>query len=211
VIAAGWAALADALAVGPGMRILEVGCGEGGFCALAVIRGAEAAGIDADPHVVARARQRVPSADLRTGFMEALPWADDSFDAVVGFNAFQYAFDIDLALREAARVLRTGGRMGMGKWGQDSELFRLAVAIGAGRPGALRVQDPVEEAMRRVGLEVSERGDLPVELEVPDAGALAGAVGVTDSAALVEHAEAYRRADGSYRFAAAVTYLVAAE
>jgi ubiquinone/menaquinone biosynthesis C-methylase UbiE len=211
VIGAAWAALADALAVGPGMRILEVGCGDGGFCALAAARGAEAAGIDSDPHVVDRARQRVPTADVRTGFMEALPWAQGSFDAVVGFNAFQYASDIDLALREAARVLRTGGRLGVGKWGQDSELFSLAVAIGAGRPGALRVRDPVEEALSRAGLQVSERGDVPVELEVPDAGALAGAVGVIDAGALAEHAEAYRRADGSYRFAAAVTYLVAAE
>lgn len=208
--AAAWAALADALAAAPGMRILDVGCGDGGFCAVLATRGAEVAGVDADPAAVVRARQRLPAADVRTGFMEALPWADGSFDAVVGLNAFHHAVDIDLALREAMRVLRTGGRVGVGMWGQDSDLFRLAVRIGAGRPGALSVQDPVEAAVRRVGLRVSERGDVPVELEVCSAGALAGAIGVTDVATLVEHAEAYRGRDGAYRFAATVTYLIAA-
>jgi len=211
VIDAAWTAVADALGVGPGIRLLEVGCGDGGFLTLAAARGAEASGLDADPAAVARARQAARSADVRTGFMEALPWAEPSFDVVVGINAFQYAFDIVLALREAARVLRSGGRLGVAKWGQDSDLFRLAVAVGAGRPGALRVEDPVEEAVRRVGLQVCERGDVPVALEVPDAQVLAGIVGVTDAAALGEHADAYRTADGSYRFAGAVTYLIAAE
>jgi SAM-dependent methyltransferase len=208
VSAAGWAALADALAIGPGVRILDVGCGDGGFCALAASRGAQPAGVDADPAAVARAHRRVPSADLRTGFMEALPWADGSFDAVAGFNALQYAFDIDLALHEAVRVLRPGGRLGVAKWGQDNDLFRLAVAVGAGRPGALQVQDPVEAAIDRVGLRVSDRGTVPVGLELPDAAALASVVGVMDAGAL-EQAARYCTPDGSYRFAARVMYIVA--
>jgi SAM-dependent methyltransferase len=211
VIAAGWAALADALAIGPGIRILDVGCGGGGFCALAAGRGARVSGIDADPGAVARARERMPDADIRMGFMEALPWADGSFDAVVACNAFQYALDIDLALREATRVLRAGGCLGVCSWGQDSDLFRLAVAVGAGRPGALRVRDPVEAAVGRAGLRVSERGDVPVELEVPDEGALAGAIGIVHAAPLREHAQPHRRPDGSYRFSATVTYLIVAE
>jgi SAM-dependent methyltransferase len=212
VTSAGWAAVAEAMAVGPGMRILDVGCGDGGFLSLAAERGAEVSGLDADPAAVARARRRVPAADVRTGVMEDLPWTDAGFDVVVGFNAFQYARDIDLALREALRVVRPGGRLGVCKWGRphDNELFRLAVAIGAGRPGALRTQDPVEEAMCRAGLSVRDRGDLPVELEVADLAALAGATDASDEAALAEHASPYRRPDGSYRFAATLAYVVAA-
>ena len=207
--AAGGTALADALAVGPGCRILDVGCGDGEFCAFATSRGALVSGIDADPAAIARARVRARVADIRTGFMEALPWAEGSFDAVIGCDAFQYALDIDLALGEALRVLRTDGALGVSSWGQDSELFRLAVAVGAGRPGALRVQDPVEAAIVRLGLRVSQRGEVPVGLDVPDAGTLAGVLGITDPAPLTEHARAYRRPDGSYRFAATITYLVA--
>jgi SAM-dependent methyltransferase len=212
VTAAGWAAVADVLGVGPGVRTLDVGCGDGGFLALAAARGADVSGVDADPAAVARAENRVPTADVRTGFMEALPWTDARFDAVAGFNAFQYAVDIDLALREAVRVLRPGGRLGVCKWGraQDNELFRLAVAIGAGRPGALRTQDPVEAAIGRAGLTVCDQGDLRVELEVPDVAALAGAVGATNEAAVAEQASPYRRPDGSYRFAATLAYVVAA-
>jgi cyclopropane fatty-acyl-phospholipid synthase-like methyltransferase len=210
--AAAWTAVADALDMARGMRVLDVGCGGGGFCALAAGRGVEVSGVDADPAAVTRARRRVPRADLRVGFMEVLPWMDDHFDAVVGFNAFQYARDIDLALLEAMRVIRRNGRVAVCKWGrpEDNELFALAVAIGAGRHDALRTEDPVEAAMRRVGLSVCDRGEVPVQLNVADVGALAGATGVEDYPALEEHAAAFRRPDGSYRFAADLTFVVAA-
>ena len=42
----------------------------------------------------------MPAGDFRVGLMEELPWEDGSFDVVAGFNAFQYAIDIDLALAE---------------------------------------------------------------------------------------------------------------
>jgi cyclopropane fatty-acyl-phospholipid synthase-like methyltransferase len=212
VTAVAWAAVAEALAVVPGMRLLDVGCGDGGFLSLAAARGADVSGLDADAAAVARARRRVPTADVRTGVMEDLPWTDAGFDTVVGINALQYARDIDLALGEALRVLRPGGRLGVCKWGrpEDNELFRLAVTIGAGRPGALRTRDPVEEAMCRVGLSVHDRGDVALELEVADLAALAGATGAQDETALARQASPYRRPDGSYRFAATLAYAVAA-
>ena len=43
--------------------------------------------------------------------MESLPFADATFDAVTGVNAFQFAGAPRRALREAARVLRPGGRL----------------------------------------------------------------------------------------------------
>jgi len=210
---AAWAALADALNLGPGVRVLDVGCGDGGFCELAAgRRGAEVSGIDVDAAAVARARRRVPSADLRVGFMEALPWLDDAFDAVVGFNAFQYALDIDLALLEALRVLRPGGRVAVCKWGrpQDNELFALAVAMGLGRPEALQAEDPIETAIHRVGLKVCDRGSVPVRLELPDVNALAETTGLNDEPALEDEAAAFRQPDGSYRFAAELAYVVGA-
>lgn len=207
--AAAWPAVADALAVAPGMRILDVGCGDGGFCTLAARRGAKVSGADADPSAVAHARCRLPGADVRVALMEALPWPDSSFDAVAGFNAFQYALDIDLALAEAVRVLRPGGRLGVCKWSRHNQLFALALAAGAARPGALRAEDPVEAAIVRAGLHVCDRGDVPVELEVADMSALACATGIPAEPGLAEPAAAFRRPDGSYRFAAALSYLVA--
>ena len=55
--------------------------------------------------VAARDRaRRVPEADLRVGDMQFLPYDDDAFDAVAGFNSFFFAADIVAALREAGRV-----------------------------------------------------------------------------------------------------------
>jgi SAM-dependent methyltransferase len=49
--------------------------------------------------------------------MEGLPWADDSFDLVSGFNAFFFANDMVAALREARRVARPGSPVVIQVWG----------------------------------------------------------------------------------------------
>jgi hypothetical protein len=48
--------------------------------------------------------RRTTEGDFRVGAMEHLPWPDDTFDLVTGFNAFHMAADFTVALREAARV-----------------------------------------------------------------------------------------------------------
>ncbi|MDQ3572577.1 MAG: class I SAM-dependent methyltransferase [Actinomycetota bacterium] len=94
-----------------GARILDVGCGAGRFCRLAADRGADVSGLDATPEFTEIARSRVLGADIRVGGMERLPWEDDSFDLVTGFNSFFLAEDPVKALREAARVTRPGGHV----------------------------------------------------------------------------------------------------
>jgi ubiquinone/menaquinone biosynthesis C-methylase UbiE len=91
-------------AAGLGERVLDVGCGTGVFLRLCADRGAAVAGIDATEPLLARARTRVPEADLRLGDMQALPFPDTAFDLVTGFTSFFYADDPLTALREAARV-----------------------------------------------------------------------------------------------------------
>jgi len=58
-----WTAVADVTGIGPGTRVLDVGCGIGGFCALAAKRGAVVHGIDTMPERVAEAHRRVPGGD----------------------------------------------------------------------------------------------------------------------------------------------------
>jgi ubiquinone/menaquinone biosynthesis C-methylase UbiE len=64
-------------------------------------------GIDAAKALIEFARRRVSAADLRVGPIEQLPWPDDSFDLVTGFNAFQFAADSVAALPIGRR---SGGR-----------------------------------------------------------------------------------------------------
>jgi SAM-dependent methyltransferase len=111
----------DLLHAAPGVSILEVGCGGGTALALAADRGADVSAIDAAAAFVEIARQRVPSADVRIGDLQFLPYDDASFDVVMGFNAFQYAADPLAALGEARRVLRPDGRVAIMTWGPQDE------------------------------------------------------------------------------------------
>jgi SAM-dependent methyltransferase len=103
--------------VEPGQLVLDIGCGVGVLLALVADRGAKAFGLDASEALIAAARRRLPDADLRGGDMESLPYEDDSFDLVTGFNSFFFADDIVAALREAHRVAKPGAPVVIQVWG----------------------------------------------------------------------------------------------
>ena len=136
-----WARLADPArelvveqaAVGPGTRFLDMGCGTGELCALAAGRGATVSGIDAAEGMIERARTRLPDADLRVGAIENLPWDDDSFDVVTGFNSFQFAAERLAGFREARRVARPRGLVAVCVWGprENNDLQGLFDAVRA--------------------------------------------------------------------------------
>jgi ubiquinone/menaquinone biosynthesis C-methylase UbiE len=81
-----YVAVHEHLRVGQGDRLLDLACGSGLAVELARLRGAVAAGIDASERLVAVAQDRNPDADLRVGDMQALPWADSTFDVVTSFR-----------------------------------------------------------------------------------------------------------------------------
>ncbi|HWM10001.1 MAG TPA: class I SAM-dependent methyltransferase [Solirubrobacteraceae bacterium] len=221
------AAVADATGIGTGTRVLDVGCGSGEFCALAAGRGAAASGIDAAEGMIEHARLRLPDADLRVGPMEALPWADESFDVVCGFNSFQFAADVAGALREAGRVTRPGGLVSICNWASFRELFELFDVLreelapddDASDPGRPRVGEPgvVERLAAEAGLEPGAPREVDVPYEAPDQDTLVRAVmmeaaGAPEDAvrAIVDRAgERFRRPDGSYRFENRFRYVIA--
>jgi SAM-dependent methyltransferase len=201
-----WRAVADAAGIGPATSVLDLGCGDGAFCEFAATHGANVHGLDVEPDAVAQALERVPGGDFHLGLMEDLPWPDASFDVVTAFNAVQYALDSEMALIEAARVLRPDGRLAVCKWGppEANEFFAFLLSIGAAgvRDEPPAVNDPVEDAIRVTRLNVLAAGDVPAPIEIADAAALEislSRAGVS-SASTTLAAAAYRRADGTYRF-----------
>lgn len=104
--------------IAPGQRVLDIGCGTGVFLRLVADRGATPFGLDASEALLEIARERVPEADLRVGEMERLPYADDGFDLVTGFNSFFFAADMVAALRGAARVAKPDAPVVIQVWGR---------------------------------------------------------------------------------------------
>lgn len=102
----------------PGSKVLDIGCGTGVFLRAAADLGAEAFGLDASQPLLDLARVRVPEAQLTRGEMEALPYEDDCFELVTGFNSFFFATDMVAALREAGRVAAPGATVVIQVWGR---------------------------------------------------------------------------------------------
>ncbi|HEX5449349.1 MAG TPA: ubiquinone/menaquinone biosynthesis methyltransferase [Gaiellaceae bacterium] len=112
-----WRRLTAAAVVQPGDRVLDAACGTGDLAVADVRAGAaRVTGLDFSEGMLARARKKtVPvesgAIEWLQGDMLALPFADGTFDAyTVGFGV-RNASDLALALSEARRVLRPGGRI----------------------------------------------------------------------------------------------------
>jgi SAM-dependent methyltransferase len=162
----------EALAIGLGSRVLDLGCGSGMFCRMAADAGAAVSGYDATPELLEIARERTPTGEFYEGDIERLPWLDDSFDAVTGFNAFQYAARPEEALREAARVARPDGRVLIAVWGRPEQCEAGAVLAalarlmpppppGAAGPWALSEPGALEELVADAGLTPESDAEVP--------------------------------------------------
>lgn len=95
---------------------LDVGTGTGRILELVAPRAHRAFGIDLSREMLAVARTRlerlpVDNCQVRHGDMYRLPWPDGSFDLITFHQVMHYADDPGVAVAEAARVLRPGGRL----------------------------------------------------------------------------------------------------
>ncbi|HEX8743009.1 MAG TPA: class I SAM-dependent methyltransferase [Thermoleophilaceae bacterium] len=92
-----------------GRRVLDVGCGHGQWLAdfeTWGARQADLAGIELDPDRAARARERLPAADVQEGNAAELPWPDGSFDVVLQATLLSSLVDPELRRAVAADVAR---------------------------------------------------------------------------------------------------------
>jgi len=152
--------------------LLDAGCGSGLFSHMAIKTGAQVIGIDAAPGLLEVARRRNPENNFLEEDLEALPFADDSFHFVVGFNSFQYAGSFHKALQEAARVLKPGGKLVISIWDKPdmSDATEILKAISVllpppppGTPGpfALSEDGKIEAACEQTGLKVTYKTMVP--------------------------------------------------
>jgi demethylmenaquinone methyltransferase/2-methoxy-6-polyprenyl-1,4-benzoquinol methylase len=107
-----WRRLTVRGVVRPGDRVLDACCGTGDLALEAERAGGRVTGLDFSERMLERAGRKSASVEWVRGDVLSLPFADASFDAAtVGFG-IRNVEDLEGGLRELARVLRPGGRLG---------------------------------------------------------------------------------------------------
>lgn len=97
-------------ALRPGERVADLGCGSGVFTDLLQRHGCIATGLDLSPKLIEIARHKFPAVTFVEGDVEALPFAEASFDAVLLSGLVHHLPDPSRCAAEVFRVLRPGGR-----------------------------------------------------------------------------------------------------
>jgi SAM-dependent methyltransferase len=108
--------LLDAAAAGPGLKALDLCCGQGNVSAGLTGRGCQVVGADFSPAMLALARERVPAATFVEADAQQLPFDDGEFDLVTSNLGICHVPDQPRALSEVRRVLRPAGRFAMTVW-----------------------------------------------------------------------------------------------
>src|SRR3954462_15325342 len=210
------AAVLDATAVGPGTRLLDLGCGNGVFARAAADRGALVTGVDTDPAAVRLAAAEGPEGTFAVGAAEAPP--PGRFDVVA---AVQLLMHVAAPVAVLAATRREGAVVAATVWGREEEcdlrLFGEALApwLGPRPPADHPVSDPVRlrAIAERAGLVIVRLEEVACRFEYDDADELLGpllgsglgrAVGrrvgpVALREAVLQRFAPYRTRDGSYR------------
>lgn len=105
----------DLAGVGPGDRVVDLGCGPGTAVRAAAARGARATGVDPSPVMLTVARaltvRHRSSVGWHGGAAESIPVADGGATVVWSVMCVHHWADVDAGLTEARRVLAPGGRL----------------------------------------------------------------------------------------------------
>jgi ubiquinone/menaquinone biosynthesis C-methylase UbiE len=172
----------DWLAPRPGLRWIDVGCGNGAFTELIVNRCApsQIQGIDPSEGQLAYARARAEAgiAKFRQGDAMALPFADDSFDAAIMALVLFFVPEPAKGVAEMARVVGPGGTVAAYAWDMLGGGFPLEPiyielrAMGVTPPlppsaGASRL-DAMRDLWTKAGLEAVETREITVQRDFAD-------------------------------------------
>lgn len=127
-----------------GCRLADVGCGTGNLTALALSRGAEVTGVDPDAEMLALARAAAPQAELLLGGVPNLPFAPNTFDAVLANFVINHVGDPRAAVADLKRVCRPQGAVAVTIWPSELSAINklwsdVVEASGATAPGQQRL------------------------------------------------------------------------
>jgi SAM-dependent methyltransferase len=169
----------EAADVGPGWRVLDAAAGDGNVALAALARGARVDACDFAAAMVERGRARCPGAQWRLADVQALPYADGGFDAVLSSFGAALAPRARRTAAELVRVVRPGGVVALTAWvprGLPGRLDELVPPLeGVRPPSDWGVQAVAQRRLEPLleGLELRTR---TVRLSFPDADAFFAAL-----------------------------------
>jgi ubiquinone/menaquinone biosynthesis C-methylase UbiE len=156
-----------------GLRVLELGCGDGDITLQLLDRGASVVAIDISPRTVEVARARVErflphaSAAVTVAAVEDTRLEEGSFDLVVGKWILHHV-DVDAAATEIRRVLRPGGRGVFFENQGVNPVLSLARRYLVGRFGIPRFGTKDEHPLSRADYALWRSVFANLELDYPD-------------------------------------------
>jgi ubiquinone/menaquinone biosynthesis C-methylase UbiE len=127
-------------------RVLDVAAGNGNVTLAAARRGCQVTSTDYVASLLDRGAERARAERLDVKFqvadVEALPFADASFDAVLSTFGVMFAPDHARSAAEMARVCRPGGRIGLANWTPEGFIGQLFKTLGRQIPPPAGVKPP---------------------------------------------------------------------
>ena len=129
-----------------GWRVLDVAAGNGNATLAAARRGCEVTSTDYVPELLEHGKARAAANRLDVAFrqadVEALPFADASFDAVLSTFGVMFTPNQEKAAAEMLRVCRPGGKIGLANWTPQGFIGQMFKAIGRHVPPPAGVKPP---------------------------------------------------------------------
>jgi SAM-dependent methyltransferase len=153
----------------PGEQVLDVATGTGNAALAAARADCDVIGVDYVESLLERGRRRAVAEHVPVRFVlgdaEALPFEDDSFDAVLSCVGVMFAADQERAAAELARVCRPGGRIALANWTPESFvgfMFRTVARYvpppaGLKPPGLWGTEERLRELFPGADLRIERR------------------------------------------------------
>ncbi len=144
--------LCESLDLRAGMRVLDVAAGNGNATLAAARRWCEVTSTDYVASLLESGRARAKAEGHMVHFQEAdaesLPFAAQSFDAVLSTFGVMFTPNQEQAAKEMARVCKPGGKIGLANWTPESFIGQVFKTIGKYIPPAAGVKSPALWGMR---------------------------------------------------------------